>query len=255
MIEICALASGSNGNCYYVGNRHDAILVDAGISARQVLARMYQKNLDRNKVRGIFISHEHSDHVRGVRVLSKKLGVPVYFTKPTFLALWQTMQPNNVRLFTPGESVTLASFTIHTFLKSHDASEPCSFRVEHNGISVGVLTDIGQPCENVKNHTAHCHALFLETNYDEEMLNNGPYPYYLKRRILSDRGHLSNRQAFGLLSELETPNLQCIFLSHLSAENNTPEIAFREMSPLENRFAIKLTSRFDASEIFQIPID
>lgn len=252
MLEICAIASGSNGNCYYIGNEQDAVLVDAGISAKQILLRMYQRGLNFRKIRGVIISHEHSDHVQGVRVLSKKLGIPAYFTDSTFRAVWHTSQPHVYSRFIPGNSFNIHSFTIHAFLKNHDASEPCSFRVEHNGISVGVFTDIGSPCENVIAHLSKCHAVFLETNYDEEMLRNGSYPFYLKKRVGSDVGHLSNKQAYELLAQHAGSQLQNVFLSHLSAENNRPEIALNEISPLSSKFEIRLTSRHNAGEVVRI---
>src|SRR5690554_1138948 len=195
MIEICAIASGSNGNCYYIGNNTDAVLIDAGISCRQILLRMKEKGLDPAKVRAVFISHEHSDHMRGARVLEKKLNVPVYITARTFISAYRNMQPAWPRYFEPGSQTVVGNFTIHSFSKNHDASEPCSFRIEYKGKNIGVLTDIGEPCSNVTTHLALCDALFLETNYDEDMLMNGRYPWYLKKRIASSVGHLSNVQA------------------------------------------------------------
>lgn len=252
MLEICAIASGSNGNCYYIGNEHDAILIDAGISTKQILQRMHKRQLDASKLRAVVISHEHSDHSNGVRVLSKKLGIPAFFTERTLNAVWRSNQPNIYTRFQPGWSFRVASFVVHSFLKNHDAIEPCSFRVEHEGISIGVFTDIGAPNDNVTSHLSKCHAVFLETNYDENMLRDGPYPFHLKKRVGSDVGHLSNKQAFELLSNHAGTQLRHVLLSHLSAENNTPEIALREITPLSDRFEIHLTSRHDASEIIRI---
>jgi phosphoribosyl 1,2-cyclic phosphodiesterase len=252
MIEICALASGSNGNCYYIGNEQEAILIDAGITCKQILTRMAEKNLNPKKIKAIFISHEHSDHVRGVRVLGKKLDIPVYMTKGTFESLYYTHQPLATHFILPDEKIQVGSFTVHSFLKNHDGHEPTSFRIESNGINIGVLTDIGLPCQNVITHLKQCHALFLETNYDEKMLWEGSYPYPLKRRIFSDVGHLSNRQAFDLLKTYAGENLKCVFLSHLSAENNTPQQAYQEIAPLSEKFLIKLTSRIAPGEVFEI---
>jgi phosphoribosyl 1,2-cyclic phosphodiesterase len=249
MLEICALASGSNGNCYYVGNEKNAVLIDAGISCKQVLKRMGEKGLNPVKIKAVFISHEHSDHMRGARVLAKKLSVPVYLTAKTYLAAYKNMQPAYPRFFEPGTAVSVVGFTIHPFLKNHDASEPCSFRVEYAGKSVGVLTDIGEPCENVVAHLGLCDAVFLESNYDEQMLKTGSYPYFLKQRVASSLGHLSNVQALHLLNENAGKHLKCVFLSHLSAENNTPELALETHRPLLPRFEVRLTSRTGPADI------
>jgi len=252
MIEICALASGSNGNCYYIGNKTEAVLIDAGLSFKQIMKRMESKELDSKKIRALFITHEHGDHVRGARVMGKKLDVPVYMTKGTYTATFRTWKPISYLAIEDNIPVSIGQFTIFPVLKNHDAAEPTSFRIEHAGINVGVFTDIGTPCNNVKNHLRQCHALFLESNYDQKMLNEGPYPYHLKVRIDSATGHLSNVQSSELLKEHAHPALQCVFLSHLSAENNKPELALNEFKTLENRFLIRLTDRFAASELFTL---
>ena len=250
MIEICAIASGSNGNCYYVGNQNEAVLVDAGISCKQIIQRMKDRNLNPLKVKSVFISHEHSDHISGARVFGNRLQVPVYLTVKTYYGAYKNMRPDYPRFFNPGDTVEVGEFSIHTFLKNHDASEPCSFRIQHKGKSVGVFTDIGEPCENVTSHLQKCDGLFLETNYDEKMLWEGSYPWFLKQRVASGVGHLSNLQAFNLLEKHAGENLKCVFLSHLSKENNTPETAYNSMHPFFDRFEIKLTSRYDAGEVY-----
>ena len=252
MLEICAIASGSNGNCYYIGNDKDAVLIDAGISCRQILKRMESRGLNPQKIKAIFISHEHSDHLRGARVTAKKLRVPVYMTSQTYVAAYNNLKPDYPRFFKAGESVAVGEFTIYSFIKQHDASEPCSFRVEHAGKNIGVFTDIGAPCENVKMHLQLCDALFLETNYDEMMLRDGKYPYYLKQRIASAHGHLSNLQALQLLQECAGLNLRYVYLSHLSAENNTPELAFETLKILQEKYELRVTSRIEAGDICRI---
>lgn len=252
MIEICALASGSNGNCYYIGNNNEAVLVDAGLSFKQILKRIETKALDPKKIKALFITHEHGDHVRGARVTGKKLDVPVYMTDGTYRAAFRTWKPITYQSVQDNEPVTIGSLTIFPISKNHDAAEPTSFRIESNGLNIGVFTDIGSPCDNVKNHLNQCHALFLETNYDYQMLKEGPYPYHLKVRIDSTVGHLSNLQAFELLKEHAHPELQCVFLSHLSAENNRPELALNEFKSLADKYLIKLTDRFAAGEIYTL---
>lgn len=252
MIEICALASGSNGNSYYIGNHDDAVLIDAGISAKQLLQRMNSRNLNPLKIKAVFLSHEHSDHSRGITVLAKKLGINIWMSKHTFYSLPKTSQPRYVSFFSPGQNLSIHSLLVHTFLKNHDAVEPCSFRVEHNGKSVGIFTDIGEPCEKVTNALRLCHGVFLETNYDEKMLWEGNYPWYLKKRIASNVGHLSNHQALQLVENHSHPELQCLFLSHLSQENNTPAVALSAFEAFSRKTKVILTSRVEASEVFTL---
>jgi phosphoribosyl 1,2-cyclic phosphodiesterase len=252
MVTLCAIASGSNGNCYYIGNEHDAVLIDAGISARRIIDRMRQQELNPMKVRAIFITHEHADHASGARVLAKRLQVPVFVTSRTFMAMYPNHKPHAPRYYEPGQEITVGTIRVHSFTKNHDAAEPCSFRVESQGIHTGVLTDIGRPCDNVTYHLGQCHALFLETNYDEKMLWEGNYPWPLKQRIASDHGHLSNDQAFELLRDHAGNQLQIVFLSHLSAENNTPDTAFNRFSELHGRYDIRMTSRKTAGEVVRM---
>lgn len=252
MVELCAIASGSNGNCYYVGTENEAILIDVGISRKQVLLRMKERELDPSKITGIFISHEHADHTRGVRVLAKNLKVPVYMTKGTFDNTWNPNRPGQYGLFEPDQAFIFGEFVIHPFLKKHDAANPCSFRVETQGKNIGVLTDIGEPCANVRSHFNQCDAVFLESNYDDQMLQNGTYPYPLKQRVLSDVGHLSNDQAFELAQNNAGENLKHILLSHLSGENNTPELAYKTFKPLEQHYSLHMTSRIAPSEVINL---
>jgi len=252
MLEICAIASGSNGNCYYIGNEKDAVLIDAGISCKQILKRTDERGIDASKIKAIFITHEHGDHLRGARVTAKRLRIPVYMTSRTYVAAYNNLKPDYPRFFAPGEKTEVGNFVVHSFLKNHDASEPCSFRVEYNGKNIGIFTDIGEPCDNVTAHLQKCDALFLETNYDETMLHEGPYPFYLKKRIASSHGHLSNIQALKLVQEHAGENLKHIFLSHLSAENNTPEIAFDSFKTLHSTYNVIVTSRYEAGDLLKI---
>ena len=250
MIEICALASGSNGNCYYIGNNTDAVLIDAGISSKQIILRMQSRQLSPAKIRAVFITHEHIDHVRGARVLSNKLGAPVYYTSGTYNAIRAEERAANSRFFTAGDTITIGPFQIHSFTKNHDAAEPCSFRIEYEQNNVGVFTDIGEACENVQSNLKQCRAVFLESNYDHEMLWKGAYPYPLKQRVASTVGHLSNDQSLELVKTHAGDKLEYIFLSHLSKENNTPQKAYQNFDELKTRFNIQLTSREEATDVF-----
>ncbi|WP_297087086.1 MBL fold metallo-hydrolase [uncultured Draconibacterium sp.] len=252
MLEICAIASGSNGNCYYIGNETSAILIDAGISTKQILLRMQERGLDASKVKAVFITHEHSDHLRGARVFGKRLQVPIYMSAKTFDGAYKNLRPYSPRFFNHEENIPIDDFTVYPVSKSHDAADPYSFRIKYNNLNIGVFTDIGEACEQVKDHISYCHALFLESNYDEKMLWEGAYPYFLKQRVASNVGHLSNDQAFELLDQHTNGNLECVFLSHISKDNNTPGKALARMESLKTRFDLKIAPRYEASEVVKI---
>jgi phosphoribosyl 1,2-cyclic phosphodiesterase len=252
-IYLASLNSGSNGNCYYVGNDRDAVLIDAGISCRETERRMSRLGLSITKVRAIFISHEHTDHTRGVAVLSRKHRIPVYITSLTKKNSGLPLEPMLEKTFSAGEPVSVAGFTVHPFQKPHDGVDPHSFTVSWKGINVGVFTDIGTPDEGLIHHMSHCHAAFLEANYDEKMLEEGRYPVYLKRRIRGDQGHLSNFQALEIFNGHRSPFMKLLVLSHLSANNNHPQIVRDLFAPHANGTRIEIASRYEESEVFCIP--
>ena len=223
-LYVASIASGSNGNCYYVGNEQEAVLIDAGISCREIEKRMKRLQLDLKKVKALFISHEHSDHISGVAVLSKKHQLPVYVSSATWRHCRGFSGIDSGIHFDGHETVSVGSLTVRPFRKIHDAADPYSFTISHGGITVGVLTDIGRACVQVKKHLANCHAVFLETNYDEDMLFKGRYPWPLKKRISGGEGHLSNKQALELLQQHASKELSHVFLSHLSKNNNCPQL-------------------------------
>jgi phosphoribosyl 1,2-cyclic phosphodiesterase len=251
-LKICSLNSGSNGNCYYIENENEAVLVDAGISCRETERRMNRAGLSLSKVRGIFISHEHTDHTRGAEVISKKYGIPVYITDRTYRNSRLMIAPGLRRYFSPDEPVNIGELKVTAFPKWHDAAEPHSFTVLGNDLTVGVFTDIGTACDQVSRHLAQCNAAFLEANYDEGMLDRGRYPLYLKRRIKGAEGHLSNMQALDLFLTHRTPILKLLILSHLSAENNHPEVVRTLFSQNANGTRIEIASRWEESEVFTI---
>jgi phosphoribosyl 1,2-cyclic phosphodiesterase len=248
---IASINSGSNGNCYYVGNENEAILVDAGISCREIEKRMRALELDLLKVKAIFVSHEHTDHISGIAVLSKKWNIPVYVTENTkpfcYLSSEHTAIP-----FTTDSVISIGELNITSFSKFHDAVHPHSFVVEHNNVRVGVFTDIGRPCKNLIKHFATCNAVFLESNYDTEMLMNGNYPYHLKKRISNGLGHLSNDEALDVFIKHRSPALSHLILSHLSKNNNDPAIVERLFSPHAEHTHVTVASRYAPSEVYRI---
>lgn len=248
-ISFTSLNSGSNGNCYYIGNEHDAVLIDAGISCRETVRRMNRLGLDMQKVKAVFISHEHSDHTRGAEVLSRKYNLPVYISAATYLQSNLRLEASLLRIFSAGEKLECGSLTVEPFSKRHDAADPHSFIISHNGINVGVMTDIGSACEQVQRHFNRCHAAFLEANYDEQMLDEGFYPLYLKKRIRSDYGHLSNRQSLELFLGYRPPHMSHLVLSHLSKINNRPEIVSELFAPHANGTRITVASRYEEMNV------
>ena len=252
MLFVTSLNSGSNGNCYYVGNDNDAVLIDAGISCKETEKRMRNLGLSLEKVKAIFISHEHIDHIKGVEVLSKRYQLPVYITAGTLQHSRLALDSALVRSFSAAEPVTIGGITVHPFPKWHDAFDPHSFMVSGNGINIGVFTDIGQPCVNLVHYFSQCHAAILEANYDDEMLQNGRYPYHLKRRISGDKGHMSNAQALGLFLEYKPSFMSHVFLAHLSKENNSPELAQALFQQHAGDTRVIVASRYNETDVYRI---
>lgn len=249
---ITSLNSGSNGNCYYIGNDRDAVLIDAGISCRETEKRMTRLGLSMALVRAIFVSHEHSDHITGISRLSRKYGLPVYITDHTHRESRIFIETHLTRQFGDKNTVTVGSLSVKAFRKSHDAVDPHSFIVSDKQVKVGIFTDIGFSCREVIHHFKQCHAAFLEANYCDDMLANGSYPYYLKKRISSDHGHLSNAQALELFTRHRGPQLSHLVLSHLSKENNSPELVERLFRAQAGTTDIIVASRYVETAVYQI---
>ena len=251
-LYISSLNSGSNGNCYYIGNQQEAVLVDAGISCRETERRMIRSGLDFRKVKAVFITHEHSDHTKGVEFIARKYQVPVYISAGTYGNSRLRIDRNLLRHFEAYSPVQIGGLSVNAFPKLHDASEPHSFTVSGNGIVVGVLTDIGSACDHVIKNFSSCHAAFLEANYDEVMLENGRYPVYLKNRIRSDHGHLSNHQALELFTKFKSQKMSHLLLSHLSQDNNDPHLVERIFNRHAGETHIAIASRHRESIVYRI---
>ena len=248
---ITSLNSGSNGNCYYIGNGNDAVLVDAGISCRETEKRMKQLGLEMKKVKAIFVSHEHGDHIKGVSTLANKYNLPVYITNIT-AKHGPRLISHLVKKFKADEPVLIGELLVTAFTKHHDAADPHSFIVSYDRVTVGVFTDIGKACTQVIHYFKQCHAVFLEANYDEELLENGRYPLHLKNRIRGGQGHLSNKQALELFTTHRHPFMTHLILTHLSKENNTPQLAQQLFAQHANGTAIIVASRYEATAIYTI---
>ena len=251
-LQIASLNSGSNANCYYIGNKNEAVLIDAGLSCRETDKRMKRLGLDITLVKAVFISHEHADHIAGLPVLSKKYRLPVYITQSTMRNCNFVIEEGLTFSFLRNKPVTIGELSIMPFTKSHDANDPHSFIVSNNKVHVGVITDIGYACRHVIKHFKLCDAVFLESNYCEQLLENGSYPLHLKKRISSKKGHLSNDQALELFLNHKPENLQLLILSHLSQNNNQPEIVNKLFTQHAGVVKVVIASRHKETEVFNI---
>mgnify|MGYP001594512111 CR=1 FL=1 len=251
-LSISSLNSGSNGNCYYISNEEEAVLVDGGISCRETEKRMRRLGLSMKKVKAIFITHEHADHIYGVASLSKKYKLPVYITSNTLEHGRLNLKENLICSFNAYQPVSIGNLSVTAFPKHHDASDPHSFIVSGNGVNIGIFTDIGLPCFHVRKNFERCHAAFLEANYDEAMLEYGDYPYHLKNRIRGGKGHLSNTQAMQLFVKHRPSFMSHLFLSHLSRHNNSPEIVARLFTKVAGKTEIIIASRHEETAVYTI---
>ncbi|MFA5258926.1 MAG: MBL fold metallo-hydrolase [Candidatus Pacearchaeota archaeon] len=254
-MELCALASGSSGNCFYVSNGNSGILIDAGISTKQIIERMSLINKGPETIKAIFITHEHSDHIRGADVFARKFNVPIFATKKTIQASCLCSNENLINSIKNDETINLNGVEVEAFSKFHKAADPVSYNIS-NGKKISIITDVGCVCNNVIKHVSDSDFLCIESNYDEEMLESGPYPYFLKKWIKSDIGHLSNAQSASCILENAKPSLKHVMLSHLSKNNNSPELALNSFNILKQRkdFSLKISvsQRESPTALFKI---
>ncbi len=238
-IAFCALASGSRGNAIYLAAGEKALLVDAGLSGREIEKRLRQQELNPRHLTAILVTHEHSDHIRGVGVLARRFNLPVHMSAATHAAIGDSLgRLPACHHFQPGTAFHLADFNVHPFTLSHDAADPVGFTFTCNGLRIGLATDLGRVTGLVEERLKGCDLLLVEANHDMEMLVDGPYPWHLKQRIRSRHGHLSNVAAGELLARIAHPNLRQIVLGHLSETNNSPRIARQTVQQALNATAI-----------------
>ena len=227
-------------------------MIDAGISCRETEKRMRRLGLSIKKVKAVFITHEHSDHIAGIAKLVKRFKLPVYVTPRTRQLGGLHIEDELAFQFRAYEPVQIGGLTVTGFPKVHDACDPHSFIVSDSAVTVGVFTDIGLACNHVIKHFKQCHAAFLESNYDVEMLDNGSYPMFLKNRIRGGNGHLSNVQAFQLFTNHKPSFMSHLFLSHLSKKNNDPEIVEQLFNSRAGKTKIIIASRNEETDVYHI---
>ncbi len=231
MARFCSLFSSSSGNATFVGTASHGVLIDAGVSAKRIRTALADRDIDPKSIRAIFVTHEHSDHIKGIRVLASGLGVPVYATEGTLRGMADAdvlSEKFPVYVLPRGEDVVIDDMLVHAFTTPHDSNESCGFIVTlPDERKAAIATDIGHMTNEIMQNLLGCDLVMLESNHDVGMLENGPYPYFLKRRILSDTGHLSNLACADVATQLIDHGTTRLFLGHLSTENNLPALAFQ----------------------------
>ena len=265
-MRFVSIASGSSGNCIYVGTEQANLLVDAGISNKRIEQGLNEIGVKGSELTGIVITHEHSDHVRGLGVLARKYGVPIYGTAETLEEIkgMSSLGKMPAELFhpiLPEVEFSIGDMTILPFSIDHGAANPVAYRISQGRKQVAVATDMGHFDQHIIDHLQGLDALLLESNHDLRMLETGPYPYYLKRRIMGDHGHLSNETAGRLLNFILHDRLKAVLLGHLSKENNYPELALESVrceitqgdTPYKGTdFCIEVAKRDAMSEIITL---
>lgn len=265
-MDFCSIASGSSGNCIFTGTEQCGLLIDAGISGKQVEKGLNAIGRTAKDLNGILITHEHSDHIKGVGVLARKYGLPIYGTAGTLCAMKNCSSLGKIdeglfREICPDQRFEVGDMEVLPLRISHDAAEPVAYRVYAGEKSVAVVTDLGIYTDYIVDHLQGLDAILVEANHDLHMLQVGVYPYYLKQRIMGNRGHLSNENAGRLLCRILHDNLKKIYLGHLSKENNYDALAYETVcsevtlgdNPYKAKdFPIEVARRDAVSELVHI---
>jgi phosphoribosyl 1,2-cyclic phosphodiesterase len=262
-LNFCSLSSGSSGNCYYIGNEFHGILIDAGISATSIRKFLKDIGISMQTIMGVMITHNHIDHIRGLEVLTRKNSLPAFTTHKiweSILTPQKKISWDCIREISLQQKFHLAGFDIEAFPVYHDAPETIGFHICAGDKKITIATDLGHICQTAAPYIKEANLLVIESNYDEEMLVNGNYPYYLKARIKSDHGHLGNHQTSVFLADIFNDNLSHICLAHLSKNNNTPEkalqtlqLAFSERGiNLKGQHRISILNRNVPSEMIRL---
>ena len=242
-LSICAISSGSSGNSYIVKTPENALIIDAGISASRIIKGIERTDTGLEEVKALFVTHEHSDHAAGIRVLMKKIpklqlyashGTMQMMIQKGYLGYQGEIDKNRLHIITPEDVIEISEMQVRAFPILHDSAEPYGYSISKGKKNISIVTDTGLFTEDILYNVIEADVLVLESNHDTEVLRQGPYPYYLQKRILSEHGHLSNTQAAKALCKiLELRNKKrCVLLAHLSDENNTPALAENTVSTI-----------------------
>ncbi|MCE2790826.1 MAG: MBL fold metallo-hydrolase [Planctomycetota bacterium] len=254
-MEVISLQSGSNGNCYFVQSGNVSLVIDAGISGSAAENRLREKGKNIRSAQGLLITHDHRDHTQSMGIYQRKFGLPIYITEPTFRAVHRWCKLGrlaDIRHFNSGDSLQFEQVSVHSIPTPHDGADGVAYVIEDGQHRLGILTDLGHAFAGLREVLQSLDAVIIESNYDEQMLEHGPYPQHLKQRIRGPGGHLSNREAAELIRPA-TNRLQWACLCHLSQENNHPRVALdthREL--LGSNFPLHISGRYQATDVLRL---
>ena len=229
MLKYCSIGSGSSGNCHFVSYKDTNILIDAGLSGKRIITGLEEINADIEKIKGIFITHEHSDHIKGAGILSRKLDIPIFANVKTWCAMKDKLgniKEEHMKVFENDKTYSIGDIGIKPFSIPHDSEDAVGYNIYSEKEKMSIATDIGYITENIRKNVKGSKLVVLESNYDPNMLMMGSYSYALKKRVMSEGGHLSNEEAASFCTELVEGGTESILLAHLSKENNFPELAY-----------------------------
>lgn len=241
MIGFCPLASGSKGNCIYLGTPNAKILIDAGISGKAIKEKLAEINVDIHDIDAVFVTHEHGDHIQGLKVLALRMGIPVFANQETAKGIVEAFHDcPKFKIFSTGETFEYAGMEIHPFSIQHDTLDPVAFTIKIDGLKLGFCTDLGFVTSLVRKQLEKCDYLYLEANHEPSMVHASARPMVYKQRVLGRSGHLSNQSCGELLTHIAHPGLKHVHLAHLSQECNTHEKALTTIKSILNAHGIDL---------------
>lgn len=266
MLKFISFGSGSSGNCYYLSTGTDGLLLDAGVAIRKLKKYLHDYDIKIESVKNILVTHDHADHIKSVGALSTEYNIPVHATREVHEGIGRNYSVHKkvpvslAHVIEKNEQIKIGDFLVTPFSVPHDSSDNVGYRVEHDGVVFCLMTDVGHVTEEMKTYIGEANYLVLEANYDEEMLKVGNYPQFLKDRILSPNGHLSNRECGEALANNATSELRHVWLCHLSEENNHPVLAQKTVEQVLRSygivvgkdFAFDVLKRKCASEVFEL---
>ena len=261
-IKFCSLSSGSSGNCQYIETDRVRILVDSGFSGKRIESLLSSINVRPDEIDYILVTHEHIDHVKGVGVLSRKYDIPIYANEKTWISmacLIGNIDDKNIRIFKSEKAFELEGLGVYPFKISHDSAEPVGYCFHYGNIKISIMTDTGWVNDNMKEAIKGSSLYLIESNHDLEMLKVGKYPWPLKKRIMGDKGHLSNDDAGKIISEIISGNGEIALLGHLSQENNFPLLAYKTVKniledsgiDIHNDITLDLAHRDKVSKVYK----